>query len=119
MVEPSNVYADWSEDHDTGREVHVIPSGYSWSGDWELAADLVVEIQTSGQKVLAVAHQLTVEEYGSGTSLEEAVQDLLTSLPDYRESLEEREERLGAPAVADLARLRKVIRRRSHFERSR
>ena len=66
MAQPSNVFADWPEDHDAGREGHVIPSGYSWDGSWELAGDLVVEIQTSGDEVLAVAHQLAIEEYGGG-----------------------------------------------------
>ena len=112
MAQPSNIFADWHEDHDAGREGHVIPSGYSWDGGWELAGDLVVEIQTSGEEVLAVAHQLTIEEYGAGASLKEAVQDLLISLSEYRESLEEREANLGAPAVADLAKLRGIIRSR-------
>lgn len=111
MAQPSNIFADWPEDHDAGREGHVIPSGYSWHGGWELAGDLVVEIQTSGEGVLAIAHQLTIEEYGAGASLEEAVQDLLTSLSEYRETLEEREAKLGAPAAADLATLRSIIRR--------
>lgn len=110
MAQLSNIFADWPEDTDAGREGHVIPSGYSWDGSWELAGDLVVEIQTSGDEVLAVAHQLAIEEYGAGPSLEEAVQDLLTSLSEYRESLEEREAKLSAPAVADLAKLRSIIR---------
>ena len=70
---------------------HVIPSDCPWDGNWELAGDLVVEVQTCQEEVLAIAHQLTVEEYGAGASLEEAVRDLLTSLLDYRESLEERD----------------------------
>lgn len=116
MAEPSNVYADWHGGHDPEKELRVIPSDCSWDGDWELAGDLVVEIQTSGEKVLAVARHLAVEEYGAGASLEEAVQDLLTSLSEYRESLEEREARLGAPAVADLAILRSIIRWRGQRE---
>ena len=114
MAEPSSIYSDLPKDSDSDKELLVIPSDCSWDGDWELAGDLVVEIQTSEQEVLAIARQLTIEEYGAGASLEEAVRDLLTSLSEYRESLEEREERLGAPAVADLAKLRKILRRRSH-----
>jgi hypothetical protein len=110
MAEPSNVYADWPEDSDLLRELHVIPADYSWDGDWELTGDLVVEVQTCQKEVLAIT-RLPVEEYGTGASLEEAVLDLLTSLSEYRESLEEREARLGAPAVADLAKLRGIIRR--------
>ena len=108
MAEPSNLYADRP---DPGKELHVIPCDCTWDGDWELTADLVVEIQTSGKKVLAVSHHLTVEEYGEGTSVEEAVQDLLTSLSEYRESLEEREARLGSSAAEDLAKMRSIIRR--------
>ena len=114
MAEPSNIYSDLPKGSDSDKEPLVIPSDCSWDGDWELAGDLAVEIQTSEQEVLAIAHQLTVEEYGAGASLEEAVRDLLTSLSEYRESLEEREDRLGVPAVADLAKLRKILRRRSH-----
>ena len=94
----------------SSEKPHCIPTGHAWEGGWELARDLRVEIRTTSEETLAVT-LLTEEEYGAGTSLEEAVQDLLTSLSDYRECLEEREARLGAPAAADLARLRKVIRR--------
>lgn len=111
MAEPSNLYADRP---DPGKVLHVIPSDCRWDGDWELTADLVVEIQASGEEVLAVSHHLTVEEYGEGASVEEAVQDLLTSLSEYRESLEDREARLGLSAADDLAKLRGIIRRCSH-----
>lgn len=110
MVQPSNVNTDLPDDPDSDKKLHVIPSGCSWDDEWELTSDLVVKIQTSEEGVLAIAHQLKVEEYGSGASLEEAVLDLLTSLSEYRESLEERETRLGTPAVADLATLRSIIR---------
>ena len=79
-----------------------------------MTTDLVVEIQTSGQEVLAIAHHLAADEYGAGASIEEAVQDLLTSLSEYRESLEEREANLGTPAAADLVKLRGIIRRCTH-----
>ena len=113
MAEPSNVYADLPKGPDPDKERHVIAADCSWDGYWELAGDLVVEVQTCQEEVLAIAHQLTVEEYGAGASLEEAVRDLLTSLSDYRESLEEREARLSPPTVADLAKLRSIIRRRN------
>ena len=114
MAEPSSIFSDLPKGSDSDKELLIIPSDCSWDGDWELAGDLVVEVQTYREEVLAIAHELTVEEYGAGASLEEAVQDLLTSLSEYRESLEEREDRLGAPAVADLAKLRKILRHRSH-----
>ena len=108
MAEPSNLYANRP---DLDKVLHVIPSDCSWDDDWGLTADLVVEIQTSGEEVLAVSHHLTVEEYGEGASVAEAIQDLLTSLSEYRESLEEREARLGTSAAADLAELRSILRR--------
>ena len=108
MAEPSNLYADRP---DLDKVLHVIPSDCSWDDDWGLTADLVVEIQTSGEEVLAVSHHLTVEEYGEGASVAEAVQDLLTSLSEYRESLEVREARLDTSAAADLAELRSILRR--------
>ena len=61
MTEPSNIYADLPRGRDPDRALHVIPADCSWDGDWELAGDLAVEIQTSEQEVLAIAHQLTVE----------------------------------------------------------
>ena len=114
MAELSNFYTDLPKGAYSDKELHVIPADCLCDGDWELTGDLVVEVQTCREEVLAIAHQLTVEEYGAGASLEEAVRDLLTSLSEYRDSLEEREDRLGVPAAADLAKLRKILRRRSH-----
>jgi hypothetical protein len=68
----------------------------------------MAEISTSGREVMASTY-LEIAEYGVGASLEDAVADLLTSLSDYRESLEKREDRLGPPAVHDLEKLRKLI----------
>ena len=88
-----------------------IPAGRSWEGGWELLSDLAVQVQTTPEAVLVIAGA-PVEEYGAGLSVEEAAYDLLTSLSEYHESLEEREARLGASAAADLAKLRSIIRRR-------
>ena len=92
-----------------GTGLLLIPKKRTWEG-WTLASDLMVEIKTSDQEVLATTF-LTVAEYGSGSSMEDAVDDLLTSLSEYRESLERREERLGQSAVDDLAKLRKLLNR--------
>ena len=91
----------------SGGGLFLVTRGRSWKG-WELTTDLLVEIAASEQEVLATTY-LAIAEYGIGESLEEAVADLLTSLSDYRESLEKREDRLGPPAVDDLERLRKLI----------
>ncbi len=88
---------------------YIIPARASWDGCWELATDLTVQV--SRKEVLANTH-MTVQEYGVGPTLDEAIQDLLTSLSDYRESLEAREKTLGEEALEDLKQLRALIRRR-------
>ena len=89
---------------------YIIPARASWDSCWELATDLTVFVQTSRKEVLASTH-MTVQEYGVGASLDEAIQDLLTSLSDYRESLETRGNTLGKEALEDLRLLRVLIRR--------
>ena len=101
-------------DTDTSRVLCLVSAGCTWAGGWELARDLKVEIRVTNEATLAVI-SLSDEEYGAGPSLEDAVQDLLTSLSDYRESLEEREAKLGPPATADLEQLRNLILRREHL----
>ena len=91
---------------------YVVPAQYSWDDGWELTGDLSVEVRTSQDEVVAAAH-LTVEEYGVGASVEDAVLDLLTSLTDYYQSLEAREGRLGPPAAKDLEILREMARPKS------
>lgn len=93
------------------REIpHVIPAQASWDSCWELTTDLTVIVQSSQKEMLARTDN-TVREYGVGTSLDEAIQDLLTSLSDYRESLEAREKTLGEEGLEDLRLLRALIRR--------
>lgn len=94
----------------TGR--YVVPAQYSWDNGWELTGDLPVDVRTSQEEVVAAA-RLTVEEYGVGASVEDAVLDLLTSLTDYCQSLEAREGSLGPPAAKDLEILRGIVRRKS------
>ena len=89
---------------------YVIPAQASWGSCWELAIDLTVIVRASRREVLASTN-MTVEEYGVGASLDEAIQDLLTSLSDYRESLETRGNTLGKEALEDLGLLRALIRR--------
>ena len=89
---------------------YIIPARASWDSRWELATDLTVFVQNSRREVLASTH-MTVQEYGVGASLDEAIQDLLTSLSDYRESLETRGNTLGKEALEDLGLLRALIRR--------
>ena len=74
--------------------LYVVPGQYSWDDAWELRRDLLVEIRTTRDDVLATTY-LSVQEYGAGPSLPVAIQDLLTSLSDYYQSLESRKETLG------------------------
>lgn len=88
--------------------LYLVPEQHSWDNAWELKGHLLVIIHTSRDEVLASTY-LAVQEYGVGPSLEAAIHDLLTSLSDYYQSLESREERLGPPGKEDLERLRALI----------
>ena len=93
--------------------LYFIPSKHLWdNSSWELLNGLLVEIHYSQTEVLVVTY-LTVREYGGGGTFEEAVADLLTSLSDYYQSLEAREDRLAEAAANDLAKLRLLIQRRT------
>ena len=84
----------------------------TWDDTWELKGDLLVEVLTSQREVVASTY-LSVREYGVGPSLEAAIEDLLTSLSDYYESLESRSDRVGPPGAEDLALLRPLIGRKA------
>ncbi len=89
---------------------YVIPGGYSWDNAWELARDLIVEVQTSEQETIALT-RLSLGEYGIGCNLKEAVQDLLLSLSDYHDALESREGHLADSAKDELNSIRRILRR--------
>jgi hypothetical protein len=93
----------------SSKGLYFIPARYSWDDSWVLTTDLLVEITTSWEEVVATAY-LTVQEYGVGISFEDAVLDLLTSLSDYYQSLEARQTSLGPPADEDLKILRGLVR---------
>ena len=97
----------------TRRGLYFIPREHSWDEAWVLLNDLVVSIQSSQNEVVAVTFLThTVQEYGIGSSLDSAISDLLTSLSDYYEFLEDRQDRLATEAVGDLEGLRSLIRRK-------
>ena len=81
-------------------------------GNWELATNLLTTLCIPSGSWVATTYLADIPEYGIGKSQAEAIADLLTSLSDYRESLEDREERLGPSAVDDLAKLRTLLRPR-------
>lgn len=74
-----------------------------------MSTSLMVNIEVSEQGWLATTYLAELAEYGFGTSQEDAISELLTSLSDYRVSLEKREERLGPSAKDELTKLRGLI----------
>ena len=113
MTEPIKSHFDSSKVATSSGEAYLIPAKRSWgSPSWELLNELQVEVHYSQAEALATI-SLPVREYGVGETFEEAVEDLLTSLSDYYESLEAREERLAQAEANDLAELRRLIRRRA------
>ena len=89
--------------------MRVLPAHYSWDNAWELVSDLPVEVQTSDGQIVATTN-LSTQEYGIGSTVEEAIFDLVTSLSDYFESLTDYEGRLGPSETEDLKILRRLIR---------
>ena len=79
---------------------------------WELKHGFTVVFEFSSAGVSAIPQLDGISEYGEGATQSEALQDLLTSFTDYREWLEEREERLHPDSQADLQALRALIQRK-------
>ena len=79
---------------------------------WELKRGFTVAFKLLSNQVTATPKIDGISEYGEGATQSEALEDLLTSFTDYREWLEEREERLHPDALADLATLRALIQRK-------
>lgn len=115
MQEPVAVYSDLVGENSTTAGLYLIPAQYGWDDGWELSRDLIVEAEVSDGETVAktgLSIDLTIEEYGIGDTLKDAVYDLLTSLSGYREALERRQDKLGDSAAADLASLKTLIRRK-------
>ena len=87
----------------------VLPAHYSWDNAWELFSDLPIEMQTSDGQIVATTN-LSMEEYGIGDTVEEAIFDLVTSLSDYFEWLKDHEGKVGPIETEDLKILRRIIR---------
>jgi hypothetical protein len=77
--------------------------------NYKLMVDLVAEVKVEDDKYVVVDYQ--IDEYGIGSSLQEAQQDLLDSLVDYLVSLERRENRLGDREQRNLQILRSILKR--------
>ena len=80
-------------------------------GDWRLVDSLVGQVQRGPNKVLATTWLEGLVEYGEGRTDAEAIEDLVVSLGEYRESLEQREARLEESAAIDLKCLRRIVER--------
>ena len=101
----------------SNKGLYIIPYGHTWDDCWELAADLHIEVGASPEEVVVTC--LDLQEYGTGDSLESAITDLLTSLSDYRLSLESREANLAPSASKDLRILRRLVRTAANDSRGR
>jgi len=86
----------------------MIPEGFKAEGYPQLRTLLLAHLKVSRRGVLATSY-LDAEEYGAGQTEQEAVFDLVSSLAEYKVSLEEREGRLSDGALADLAKLRRLF----------
>lgn len=85
-------------------------SGWEIAPGYKLNDALLMQLRFTPSGVFAVTY-LDAEEYGWGTTSEEAVSDLLSSLVEYLASLEERQERLAQSGREDLDKLRRLIAR--------
>lgn len=95
--------------------IQVVPEGTEIEGTpYKLASDMVVEVvvECLEDEGPVIARTHLVDEYGIGTSLQEAILDLLASLADYLMSLERRKEQLGEPMLLDLKNLRTLLKKR-------
>lgn len=93
-----------------GRGVTRINSGTPVGhAGWRLALDLGVDLEYS--RGFVVATNSWIDEYGHGNTQQEAITDLLTSLVDFRESLERQsgENVLSDELVEILERLRILL----------
>ena len=79
------------------------------AGDWRLANVLVAQLQATHKQWIATTWLDAVAEYGHGAGPDQAIDDLLGSIGEYRSSLEEREAELGPAAIRDLMGLRQLL----------
>ena len=112
MAEPFDVYTDskvvWESE---SLGLTALPGGWEFVPGYRLASTLPVQLKISASGILATTHLETTEEYGWGSMTGEAIMDLLSSLVEYMESLEDRKDRLGEPALLDLDKLHQLLER--------
>ena len=86
----------------------VLPEGWEFEPGYRLASALPVRLEISASGVIATTH-LETAEYGCGSTQDEALDDLMSSLVEYMESLEARRERLSKTSLLDLDRLYRLV----------
>jgi hypothetical protein len=84
-----------------------IKQGTLIANGWKISSDLIVELKQEDSNFIAINHE--VEEYGIGKTESEAIQDLMTSLVDYRISLGKRETKLAPVERTDLSNLKRLL----------
>jgi len=106
---PSDVFTKSSTSYVGIGVIRVNSGTYIGHAGWRLALDLGVDLEYS--RGLVVATNSWIDEYGHGNTLQEAITDLLTSLVDFRESLERQsgESVLSEELVEILERLRILL----------
>jgi len=84
-----------------------VPPGARVNEEYTLQTGLTAEVKVENGQYVVVEYQ--IDEYGVGESLQEAQQDLFSSLIDYLKSLEKRENRLGDKERRNLSSLRNML----------
>lgn len=92
--------------------VLLIPRDTQIAG-WLLKSLLIVQLTPTRKGSVATTWLEGIAEYGAAENETDAITDVVTSLGEYKEALEEREENLGDSARRELDLLRKLIERSS------
>ena len=116
ITEPVETTAEFQPTLETKRVKEVessfttLPKGTAAvSSGWRLAQDIGVEV-TYGETGVIVSFPL-LDEYGIGREHDSAVQDLLLSLVEYRQSLTGRRARLAEELKRHFAVLETILER--------
>lgn len=80
-------------------------------GEWMLLSTLVIQLRRTRREAIATIWLEGIHEYGVGKNDNEAIEDLIESLGEHRESLERREDALAEISVKQLVCLRQLIKR--------
>ena len=90
------------------RYTKVLPRGRR-GGEYQLKADLTVEIEHSSEGWAATIEVECLFEYGWGSTEEEAIADLVCSLGDYKRWMIERKGNLADCSARDLELIESMV----------